>query len=307
MAKPLADVAAAVSARGALPADYVPSAESHHALYQIDIEAFQGPLDLLLFLCRRHQLDIFDIPMAFICTRYLEVLEAMQECSLDVAAEFMFMASELLHIKSRMLLPREPTGDDEGDEVDPRAQLVARLLVLQSFQGAATELGLRPQLGRDIFGATAERQAREMRPLKTLDAWRLIAALDQVLRRQAPEVRHRVVVEQVPMRLRMYRLLERLAEAHEPMPMEDAFGEVQRTIDVIVTFLAVLELAKRRLVRIDGDSPDELTLSARFASLGEAQRLLQGAAHLFDESTELPRPPNSPRAPAQADASCTPA
>lgn len=258
----------------ALPKDYVPLAESHHALYQVTTEAFQGPLDLLLFLIRRHQLDIFDIPMAFVCTRYLEILERSRDNDLDVAAEFLLMASELLHIKSRMLLPKEATGDDEEPEGDPRTELVARLLLLQSFQDAAHALDTRPQLHRDIFAGEPEVLPKGLRPLRSLDPMALVATLDALLRKQAPEARHHVVVEQVPMRLRMDRLLERLGEQQAPLSWPDVFDEVSGRLDLIVTFLAVLELAKQQLLHLAENDAGEMFVLGHFSTLGDAKERL---------------------------------
>lgn len=259
-----------------LPKDYVPLAESHHALYQVTTEAFQGPLDLLLFLIRRHQLDIFDIPMAFVCARYLEVLEQTHGSCLDVAAEFMYMASELLHIKSRMLLPKEPSGEDDTDLGDPRADLVSRLLLLQSYQDAAQDFEQRPQLGRDIFANEPEALPVGLKPLRALDPLQLIATFDRLLKKRAPEARHQVIVEQVPMRLRMGRLLERLDERGAPLSWTDVFSEVDGRLDLIVMFLAVLELAKQRLLQIAEDNAGELVLLGQFSSLSDAHQRLAG-------------------------------
>ncbi len=136
------------------PSDFTPSQESHHALYQLSLDAYQGPLDLLLFLVRRQSLNIFDIPMAQICRDYLACLAQMEGLSLDVAAEFMAVAAELVAIKARMLLPRPPVAGEEGcDEEagDPRAALVARLLEHQKSKQAAACLDGLPLLGRDVF------------------------------------------------------------------------------------------------------------------------------------------------------------
>ena len=110
-----------------IPKDYFPAAESLHEIFRLKVSAFEGPLDLLLFLIRRHQLDILDIPIAFICAEYLQCLKVMQDLSLDVAAEFLFMASELVHLKSKCLLPRSDELEEEEEE-DPRWALVLRLL-----------------------------------------------------------------------------------------------------------------------------------------------------------------------------------
>ena len=297
-----------------LPKDYVPAAESAHALYQVELASFSGPLDLLLFLIKRHHLNIFDIPMAFICARYVETLEAMQSYTLDVAAEFMFMASELLHIKSRMLLPQiEDKADGDEDEGDPRAELVARLLAYQTFKEAADTLQVLPQTGRDVFGGRREDIEPGPPKLRELDAMALVRAFDQVLSRQKPEVRHQVIVEQVPMRLRMHRIIALLdarraasagAEAVAPegasagaaaqdvaealpqaelvpagatLAFADVLAEVEARVDLIVSFLAVLEMAKLKLLRIYISDHDALWLRARFGSSQEATERLAGA------------------------------
>lgn len=273
-----------------LPKDYVPAAESAHALYQVELASFSGPLDLLLFLIRRHHLNVFDIPMAFVCARYLEALNLLQDYTLDVAAEFMFMASELLHIKSRMLLPRvEPAADDDASDLDPRATLVARLLAYQAFKDAADNLHALPQLERDNFARDPEAVAPGEAPLREVNVLALVQAFDRVLQRQKPEVRHRVVVEQVPMRLRMHRVLELLAaDVAAPLPFETVLNELPARVDLIVTFLAVLELAKLKLLRIgvDGANNDAtLYVVARFANAEEALRRLAGA-HATDPSAD---------------------
>lgn len=257
-----------------LPKDYVPAAESAHELYQISTEAFRGPLDLLLFLIKRHQLDVFDIPMAFVCVRYLGYLEMMRECNLDVAAEFMFMASELLHIKSRMLLPQEHKTAEELEEGDPRAELVERLLTLQSFKDAATDLGSRDQLGRDVFTHTPQVPAKGLDKLKPVDSWALVGAFDGLLKRLKPEVRHKVVVEQVPMRLRMYRLIEWLDGCAEAKAFAEVLEDIEARVDLIVTFLAVLEMTKLKLLRVYQSEDGALYVLARFANASEAHQSL---------------------------------
>lgn len=274
-----------------LPKDYVPAAESAHALYQVELASFSGPLDLLLFLIKRHHLNVLDIPMAFVCARYLEALNLLQDYTLDVAAEFMFMASELLHIKSRMLLPRvEPEGGSNEEDLDPRATLVARLLAYQTFKDAADNLHALPQLERDNFARAPEAVTPPEARLREVDAMALVRAFDQVLRRQKPEVRHRVVVEQVPMRLRMHRVLELLAQnVTAPLRFEVVLREVQARVDLIVTFLAILELAKLKLLRIAVDEADQnasLYVMARFATAQEAQQRLAGAHSALGETDE---------------------
>ena len=125
--------------------------------YKIQLENFYGPLDLLLFLIRRHQVDIFDIPISFVCARYLEYIKMMQDLNVDVASEFMSLAAELLLIKSKMLLPRPVDVDGDEEETDPRAELVRRLLEYQKYKDAAVQLADHDWLGRDSFSRDPER------------------------------------------------------------------------------------------------------------------------------------------------------
>ena len=120
-------------------------------LYRIELDSFQGPLDLLLHLIKKNELDIYDIPIAEITRQYVNYLEVMSELNLDVASEFLVMASTLIHLKSRMLLPVDEEEEEEEEGEDPREELIRRLLEYQKYKKAAEELGSRPALGRDVF------------------------------------------------------------------------------------------------------------------------------------------------------------
>jgi segregation and condensation protein A len=268
----LAAVAQAVAQRRELtglviPKDYVPSAESAHELYQLELDAFEGPLDLLLFLIKRHHLDIFDIPIAFICARYLECLAYMEELNIDVAAEFLYMASELLHIKSRMLLPQDKAADSDSEEADPRAALVARLLEYQTYKAAAEQLQELPHLGRDVFARTPEALPAQAgdKKLREASVFALVQALKAVLKRQKPEVRHRVMAETVSMRKRMLYVIEALAEQEAVLFVTLLDGLTDR-LEIIVTFLAVLEMTRLKLVRVYESDAGQLYLHPRFAA-----------------------------------------
>jgi segregation and condensation protein A len=261
-----------------IPRDYVPAAESTHALYHLELDAFEGPLDLLLHLIRRHHLDIFDIPMAFICARYVAALDAMHELSLDVAAEFMFMASELMHIKSRMLLPQE-AGPDEAEEGDPRADLVLRLLTYQTYRDAAVRMQALDQLGRDTFARPPEPIAAppQADELAAGQALALTRAFSAVLARLKPEAGHKVVVEQVSMRLRMQHVIDLLAEdLAQPLAFMRAAADIEGRLDIIVLFLAMLELARLRLVHIYVSDEDNLYVQARFERTAQALERIAG-------------------------------
>ncbi|MFC1612038.1 segregation/condensation protein A, partial [Myxococcota bacterium] len=247
-----------------IPRDYAPAPESGHELYQLDLDAFEGPLDLLLFLIRRHQVDVFDIPMAFVCERYVEYIRMMEELSIDVAAEFMYMAAELLHIKSKMLLPR-PTDVEEEDDVDPRADLVRRLLEYQKYKDAGQELAGFNWLGRDRFGREPEKidvDRREL-PLREVGVFTLIEAFDAVLQRMKPELRHQVMMEEVSVAERVRRFVHALA-GKEPIRFLDLLGPVRSRLDVVVSFLAMLEMTRLRLLRVYQSMEGVLYIKPRF-------------------------------------------
>lgn len=261
--------------------DYVPAPQSGHAMYQIDLARFAGPLDLLLFLIKRHEIDILDIPIAFICGRYLACVEGMQNLSMDVAAEFMAVAAELLHIKSKVLLP-DLTSDSETeeDDEDPRAALVQRLLEYQKFQQAAQGLDVLERLGRDVFAHPAQRSAPEVeeapRRLRPASVFTLLQAFHTILKRHKPVERHKVVVETVSVQKRMHSLIGRLT-ARATLSLTDLFADLADRLDVIVSFLAVLELTRMKLLRLVESEEGTLMLQSRFNDAEEAYDKLQGA------------------------------
>lgn len=261
----------------AIPRDYVPSAESAHELYHIDIEAFAGPLDLLLFLIRRHQIDVFDIPIAFICGKYLDYVRMMEDLNIDVAAEFMFMAAELVHIKSKMLLPKPPSLEGDNEEEDPRAELVRRLLEYQKFKMGAESLAELPRHEWDTFGrppeAIPEREGGA--PLREVGVFALVQAFNAILKRQRPEVRHHVIMEQVSMRKRMYTLAQVLA-GEASLRFEQAINPGSSRLEIIVTFLAVLEMTRLKLLRVYESDDGVLYLRARFDSVDVAYDRIDG-------------------------------
>ena len=229
-----------------------PDFESILEDYPVRVTAFEGPLDLLLHLIKKHELSVYDIPIALVTQQYLDYLELMEELNLDIAGEFLVMAATLIHIKSRMLLPR-PDPTQEDPEEDPREALMRRLLEHQKFKAAAELLHereiqrsaqwLRPD-GRvtEVLGEVPE-------PEVDVDLFSLMAAFRQVLDR----VRHRPRVilppEQIPLETRIAQLLERLSET-QACGFEDLFADVQTRAGLIVTFLALLEMIRLKLVRV---------------------------------------------------------
>ena len=229
---------------------------------------FEGPLDLLLHLVKEHQVDVFDIPIARITESYLATLEALRELDIDVAGEFLHMAAQLLLLKSRMLLPRTEVAEDApADEqagVDPRAELVRRLLEYQKYRAAAEELAAHDILDRDVFTrrarlATAPAAEEGPEGLAEISVFKLIEALDRALAHARPELGHEVVTDRLSITDAIGRVAEVL-KARRRVSFEELLGgpDGQHTKrDVIATFLAVLEMAKLRLVRVFQAPADE--------------------------------------------------
>jgi len=221
----------------------------------VKLQAFEGPLDLLLHLIRLDEVDIADIPIARIAEQYLEYLGLMRELHLDVAAEYLVMAATLAWIKSRMLLPPEPEAEDE-EAGDPRAELVARLLEYQRYKEAAEGLDRQPLLGRDVF-AHAPPAPEPVPPAEEavdVTLVQLLEALRRVLARAAAAgVHHEVEVETITVRERMIAVMDALKDA-ESLEFFDvvslgAAGVPSRP-RIVTTFLAILELARLTAVRI---------------------------------------------------------
>lgn len=218
---------------------------------QLALPAFEGPLDLLLHLIQKHELDILDLPIAFVTERYLSYLELMENLNLDVASEYLVMAATLAHIKSKMLLPVEPRDQEDEvaeDEIDPRAELIRRLLEYQKYKLAAEELGARPLAGRDVFGRGADApEAVGPAALASFGIFKLLDAFSRVLKRANAELAFEVTAEGVSIQDRMSQLVELLRERRQ-VEFDDLFEGQVRVYDLVVTFMAILEMAKRRLV-----------------------------------------------------------
>ena len=232
---------------------------------------FEGPLDLLLSLIQEHKLDILHVPIAFITDRYLEYMEAARALNLDLAGEFLVMAATLAHIKSRMLLPPQETQDAGDGEPgpDPREELIRRLLEYQKYKTAGQDLAALPQLGRDVF----IRRAREQLPLAEddvgvlrpadLSAYRLIEALANVLARRKLTIPHEVFVERLSIGDRISAITDRL-RAEERITFTSLFADLRASERhlVVPTFLAVLEMARLKLIKVhQPDRHGEIYLS----------------------------------------------
>jgi segregation and condensation protein A len=220
---------------------------------EVILEAFEGPLDLLLYLIRRQNLDILDIPIAEITKQYVDYIDLMQNLRLELAAEYLVMAAILAEIKSRLLLPRPPS--EEGIEEDPRAELVRRLQEYERFKRAAEHIEGMPRLERDFSVATAfvpEKNVIRLPP--PVEMRELLLALKDVLKRAELMGHHAIQREALSVRNRMSDVLKTLGDG-EFHPFEKLFSVEEGRLGIVVTFLAILELAKEHLVEIMQSEP----------------------------------------------------
>jgi len=249
--------------------------------YQVALDVFEGPLDLLLHLVKKHELSILDIPISFVTEKYLEYLDAMAALDIDVAGEYLLMAATLCHIKSRELLPSpEPLEEEDSDsseaneiEVDPRADLIRRLLEYQKYKEAAHHLGQQPVVGRNVWsrGAPVEDSIGDgvnpdaIAPLAAFPVHKLIEAFDRVMQQAKLKVAHDVMIDRLSVSQKIAELTDRL-EAEGRFTFSSMFSFLRdgqpRTLaeikhEAVVTFLALLEMGKLRLVALSQPITDE--------------------------------------------------
>lgn len=216
---------------------------------EVFLDAFEGPLDLLLYLIRRHNLDILDIPVAAITEQYLEYVQLMKALRLELAAEYLVMAAMLAEIKSRMLLPRVPATTEEAEE-DPRAELVRRLREYERYKQAAEDLDALPRLGRDVFPVrVACSESKPARPLPAATLEELLVALQRILERARLYSHHHVRREGLSVRQRMTEILVRLQQ-HSFLEFSALCRVREGRLGVVVSFLAVLELVREALIEL---------------------------------------------------------
>jgi len=231
-----------------------PDFESSPDAYKVKLETFEGPLDLLLYLIRKNEVNIYDIPISLITEQYLGYLGLMQELNLDVAGEFLVMAATLIHMKSRTLLPRPDPAQDDTIEEDPREALVRRLLEHQKYKAAAELLHERETLRSAQFmrpdASVAEAAGEDYEPELEVDLFSLLAAFRGVLERANRRPHMVLPPEQISIEDRIQQLLSRLSET-EACGFEELFedGDGSRAF-MIVTFLSVLEMIRLKLIRV---------------------------------------------------------
>ena len=266
---------------------------------RVFLEAFEGPLDLLLYLIRRQNLDILTINVATITHQYIEYVELMKAMEIELAGEYLLMAAMLAEIKSRTLLPRPPKA--EGEEEDPRAELIRRLQEYERLKEAAEALDTLPRVGRDWFSVQAglpPLETRVIHPDVELDE--LLGALSDILKRAELAQAHQISREVLSTRERMLKIMEQLSQDGESgryTPFEALFTLEEGCAGVVVTFMAILELAKEAMIEIVQNAPlSPIHVRARQAALVDGEedafeRLEEeqdDAASAFEESAFEP-------------------
>jgi len=218
------------------------------ALPPVQLDQFEGPLDVLLHLIRSQKMDIFNIQMAMITGQYLDILEAQKDMDLEIAGDYLVMASTLMQLKSRMLLPR-PEIDDEGNEVDPRAELAAQLIAYEQYRLLAEELNERPLMQRDVFVRSIFPESEDVaRPLPEGDLDALLLAFRNVLKRVGGEVRHQIFTDSMSVREQMSMVLQRLHKGG--MQLDELLHDSPGREALVTTVLAILELWRQQSITV---------------------------------------------------------
>lgn len=220
--------------------------------YQVRIENFEGPLDLLLHLIKKNEINIYDIPIALIAQQYLEYIEAMKSFNLNVAGDFLVMAATLLQIKSKMLLPVDEAAQDDEDGPDPREELVRRLLEYKAYKEAAYQLDGQEKMWREMFSRVPgdpEPVQSEDTLLDNVTLFDLVDALQKILDRNPGKKLIEIVPDNLTVRQRMNVILEML-EGRDSVSFAELFEPASNRLIVIVTFLAMLELIRLRATRV---------------------------------------------------------
>lgn len=228
--------------------------EGFHETYSVHLDAFDGPLDLLLHLIRKNELDICNIPIAVITRQYLDYIKLLKELNLEVAGDFLLMASTLVHIKSRMLLPKDEQEEGEEEELDPKAELVRRLLEYQRYKEAGQVIGARALLGREVFARSCpdldlSAAQNDEGPLE-LDLFDLVDAFRALLARIPAESFHDVAPDDTFSIADCINEILSLLQERDTLQFDELLQEELTRERIIVTFLALLELCRLKLIRI---------------------------------------------------------
>jgi segregation and condensation protein A len=274
---------------------------SEAAPYRVALPEFEGPLDLLLHLCKTHEIEVVNLPIAFITSKYLEYLEIMQTMSVDVAADYLVMAATLAYLKSRELVPQpeplEAAADGEEEEpLDPREELIRRLLEYQKYKDAAEQLGGRPIEGRNVFGRGAPIESIDIGPGPVADesVWKLIGAFGRILEKASKTAgsTHNVIVDRMSIGARINQLVDRLQQGGGSFLFESCFdltlSEPELRNQIVVTLLSILELARLKVVRVLQAEDQETLFVTHIAGtdLEAARRVHVTSADEDEESDE---------------------
>jgi segregation and condensation protein A len=228
-------------------------AAAYESYYKVKLEMFEGPLDLLLHLIKKNELDIYDIPISIITRQYLEYVKLLKELNLEIAGEFLVMASTLLQIKSQMLLPASVDEESDDMEDDPRAELIRRLVEYQKFKDAAIQLDGRELVGRELFtcklAEPETEDCQEQEEILEVELFELIAAFQDVLKRLPVESFHEVSTESISIAERINEILS-LLQGNNAVHFDELFAQGYSREYLIANFLAILELCKLKMVRI---------------------------------------------------------
>ena len=218
--------------------------------YRVRLDVFEGPLDLLLHLVKKNEVDLHNIPIATITDQYLEYLDLLQQLDLDMAGEYLVMAATLLHLKSRTLLPSEEVIDEESGE-DPRAELARQLMEYQRFKEVADVLSQKDLLGRDVFSRAPLRNevTDEQDIVYDVSLGDLLDALQEVLKNAEPDVVHQVILEQISLRETVCYVLDLLRERSQ-LNFTELLSANTTRLQILVTFLATLELVRTRMIDV---------------------------------------------------------
>jgi len=228
----------------------------------VQLDAFEGPLDVLLHLIRSQKMEIFDIPMATITAQYFEIIKSNQLEDLDTAGDYLVMASTLMQLKSRMLLPR-PETDDEGNPIDPREELVAQLIAYEQYRLLAEELDARPRRGRDVFLRSIFPESKQVeRPLAEPDLDAMLLAFRNVLKRVGGEIRHQVFMDTMSVREQMQVVMNGIQKGS--IQLDELLRDQPGREALVTTVLAILELWRQQLITvIQNECYESVTLLAK--------------------------------------------
>ena len=223
--------------------------------YEIKLDIFEGPLDLLLYLIKKNQIDIYNIPIALITDQYLQYLEIMRTLNLDLAGEYLVLASTLIHIKSRMLLPKDEEDESE-EEMDPRKELVQQLIEYQSYKDAAVQLDSRPLLERDVFkrGAEIHEDTSADADIE-LSIYDLVAAFQKIVSRMDKEELLEISGEKMSVTDRINEIMDKLTKERNVVFTDLLDGLITNKRKIVYTLLAILELMKLRMIKAYQSGP----------------------------------------------------